>query len=117
MRLLDSGAIVAHPWVTGEIALGRLRRREEVIGLLSRLPQATLATADEVLRLVDHHELYGVGIGYVDAQLLAATKLTPGARLWTDDRRLAAVASRLECDFSPSLPTGAEPRGDPKADR
>jgi len=36
--------------------------------------------------------VYGLGIGYVDAQLLAATKLTVDARLWTDDNRLAAVS-------------------------
>ena len=36
-----------------------------------------------------------VSIGYVDAHLLTATLLTPGARLWTRDVRLAAVAGQL----------------------
>ncbi|MHB8288198.1 MAG: hypothetical protein ACYDEY_02980 [Acidimicrobiales bacterium] len=40
-------------------------------------------------------QLYGLGIGYVDAQLLAATRLTADARLWTADKRLAVVARRL----------------------
>lgn len=38
-----------------------------------------------------------LGIGYVDAQSLAATPLAPDARLWTADRRLAAAAARLGC--------------------
>ena len=100
-RLLDRSLVLAHPWVIGELALGRLRRRDEVMALLHRLPQPTVATAAEVLALINAHELHGIGIGYVDAQLLAATRLTAGARLWTHDRRLAVPAARLGSAFDP----------------
>lgn len=86
--------MLAHPWVTGELALGRLSRRSEVLGLLCNLPQATAATDAEVLTLIGSHQLFGLGIGYIDAHLLAATMLTTGARLWTRDKRLAAVAAQ-----------------------
>lgn len=92
--LLDAGDVLCHPWVIGELALGRLSRRAEVLGLLGGLPQAVAATTDEVLGLMEGERLAGTGIGYVDAQLLAASRLT-SARLWTADRRLLAVASRL----------------------
>jgi hypothetical protein len=92
--LLQVGQVLAHPWVTGEIALGHLSRRSEIIGLLNNLPQATSATEFEVLTLIDTHQLFGLGIGYIDAHLLAATMLTADARLWTRDKRLAAVATR-----------------------
>ena len=95
VRLLERGTVLGHPWVLGELALGHLGHRGEVIGLLASLPQATVATPAEVLTLIERHELHGEGIGYVDAQLLAATMLTPDATLWTTDRRLAAVTSRL----------------------
>jgi predicted nucleic acid-binding protein len=91
---LQVGQVLAHPWVTGEIALGHLSRRSEILGLLNNLPQATSATEFEVLTLIDTHQLFGQGIGYVDAHLLAATMLTADARLWTRDKRLAAVATR-----------------------
>ncbi|MGI8722426.1 MAG: type II toxin-antitoxin system VapC family toxin [Geodermatophilaceae bacterium] len=90
--LLQDGHVLAHPWVTGELALGQLSRRSELLRLLHNLPQATAATHVEVLTLIDNHQLFGLGIGYVDAHLLAATMLTSGARLWTRDKRLAAVA-------------------------
>ena len=94
-ELLDRAAVVGHPWVTGELALGRLRHWAELVTLLNNLPQATVATPAEVLMLIDSAGLAGSGIGYVDAQLLAATRLTPGAALWTGARRLAAAADRL----------------------
>lgn len=94
VALLQDGSVLGHPWVIGELALGRLARRDEVLELLGDLPRATVATDVEVLTLIDHRQLSGAGIGYVDAHVLAATLLTPGARLWTRDRRLAAVAGQ-----------------------
>jgi hypothetical protein len=51
--------------------------------------------------VIEAEALYGAGIGYVDAQLLAASRLTPDARLWTDDARLSSVAARLGVAFQP----------------
>ena len=94
VELLEDARVLAHPWVTGELALGRLSHRDEILGLLSQLPQATVATDVEVLTLIENQRLSGLGIGYVDAHLLAATLLTPGARLWTRDTKLRATAAR-----------------------
>lgn len=91
-ELLQDARVLAHPWVTGELALGHLSQRSEILGLLHNLPQAIVATEVEVLAVIDNQHLFGLGIGYVDAHLLAATMLTTGARLWTRDKRLAAVA-------------------------
>jgi predicted nucleic acid-binding protein len=101
VRLLDRGEALAHPWVTGELALGRLRGRDEILGLLAGLPQATVATPAELLTTIDRHQLFGVGIGYVDAQLLASTMLTSDAQLWTRDRRLHDAAERLGIAHAP----------------
>ena len=94
VELLRESQVLGHPWVTGELALGHLSRRSEILSLLHNLPQANAATDDEVLTLIDTRQLSGIGIGYVDAHLLAATALTPAARLWTRDKRLALVAAQ-----------------------
>lgn len=47
--LLQDGQVLAHPWVIGELALGHLSRRSEIIGLLRNLPHAKDATDVEVL--------------------------------------------------------------------
>lgn len=93
--LLEAGAVLAHPCVIGELALGHLSQRGGVLGALSDLPQAEVATDAEVLHFIGQHALFGHGIGYVDAHLLAATRLSAGASLWTRDKRLHAVADRL----------------------
>jgi predicted nucleic acid-binding protein len=95
IRLLDATQVVMHPFVLGEIALGNLPRRNLILGILRLLPQAVIASNEEVLNFIDRHHLTGLGIGYVDAHLLAATKLTAGASLWTRDKSLRDVAKRL----------------------
>jgi predicted nucleic acid-binding protein len=87
--------VLAHRFVTGELALGSLQNREMVLGCLQDLPQATVATDEEVMRFIAHHALFGIGIGYVDAHLLAAVRLSPGTLLWTRDKRLLAASTRL----------------------
>jgi predicted nucleic acid-binding protein len=93
--LLDGGEVLAHPFVIGELALGNLRQRNVFLSDLLRLPQADVASDEQVLRLIDRENLYGHGIGYVDAHLLAAARLTAETKLWTRDRTLNTVAVQL----------------------
>lgn len=93
--LLDEGRVLGHPFVIGEIALGNLRQRDQVVRALQELPQAITASDNEVLYLIGAEALFGRGIGYVDAHLVAAVRLTAGASLWTRDARLEGVASDL----------------------
>jgi predicted nucleic acid-binding protein len=94
-RLLTNGEVLVHPFITGELSLGVLRQRQVVLTALNDLPQAKSATEQEVLHFIEENTLPGSGIGYVDAHVLAATKLTPGTTLWTRDKRLLEVAQRL----------------------
>ena len=94
--LLQRGEVLVHPFLIGELALGHLRQRAAVLDMLADLPQTEVATDAEVLRLIDRYALFGRGIGYVDVHLMAAVRLTSGARLWTNDRRLHAVATELD---------------------
>ncbi|MFC5475029.1 type II toxin-antitoxin system VapC family toxin [Paraherbaspirillum soli] len=94
-RLLNSGLVLAHPFVTGELALGNLQKRDVILGTLQNLPQACVATDEEVMRFIDQNNLFGLGIGYIDAHLLAAVRLTPGSLLWTRDKRLCTASGRL----------------------
>jgi predicted nucleic acid-binding protein len=89
-RLLE-GEVLIHPWVMGELACGNLRHRRQILSLLQGLPAAVVASDEEVLLLIERDQLMGRGVGYVDVHLLASARLSR-CRLWTQDRRLAAVA-------------------------
>ncbi|MGH6818159.1 MAG: type II toxin-antitoxin system VapC family toxin [Methylovirgula sp.] len=93
--LLESALALTHPFVIGELALGNLRQRSLILDALQDLPRATLAADQEVLQFIDREGLFGKGIGYVDAHLLASVRLTADASLWTRDKHLLAAAERL----------------------
>ncbi len=105
--LLEAGTVLIHPFVIGELALGSLRQRKTVLDALSDLPRASVVTDVELLHFIDRHELFGRGIGYVDAHLLAAVRLTAGAELWTNDRRLHGVAEQLRLAIVPARRRGS----------
>jgi hypothetical protein len=99
--LLDAGMVLTHPFIIGELALGNLGQRATVLSALSDLPPTTVANDAEVLHFIDRHTLFGRGIGYIDSHLLAAARLTTGAKLWTRDKRLHGIALQLDLAMIP----------------
>jgi len=93
---LEQGIVLTHPFVLGELACGNLKNRSEVLRLLADLPRAPIATDAEALNFIERRALMGRGIGYIDVHLLASVLLEGTARLWTRDKRLAAVAEDLK---------------------
>jgi predicted nucleic acid-binding protein len=85
--LLSEGVVITHPFVIGELACGNLMHRTSILSDLNALPIALSASHDEVLRLVEDRKLWGQGIGWVDAHLIASALLS-NCRFWTLDRRL-----------------------------
>ena len=94
-ELLNHSQVLMHPFVLGELACGNLRNRSEVLRLLKDLPQAPVASDEEVLFFIERNALMGRGIGYVDAHLLAVVTLGGSTHLWTRDKRLQSVAEAL----------------------
>jgi predicted nucleic acid-binding protein len=92
--LLFDEQVLCHPFIVGELACGTLRRRNEILSMLKALPQADFVEHEEILRFVEARRLYGRGIGWVDAHLLASTLMT-GCLLWTFDKALRRAAAAL----------------------
>lgn len=90
--LLEAGGVQTHDGVIGELAIGSLAKRDQVLTDLLSLPRAPVASHDELLALIDHERLWGKGLGWVDVHLMASARLS-SVPLWTFDRRLAAQAS------------------------
>lgn len=93
--LLAAERVLIHPFVIGEIALGSFSKRAILLEQLGALPMSRVASAAEILRLIESRRLWGAGLGYVDVHLLASMTLTPNAILWSRDKRLQDAATRL----------------------
>lgn len=93
--LLQDNRLLVHPFVIGEVALGHLKPRREILAQFLDLPYAIHALDEDVMEFIEGEKLFGLGIGYVDAHLLASVRLTPGSQLWTRDKRVKEVARKL----------------------
>ena len=91
---LSDGLVLMHPCVAGELSCVNLRNRAAILSDFRALPPATVASNSEVLRLIDDRRLWGRGLGWIDAHLLASALLS-NCRLWTLDVRLAKAAGEL----------------------
>lgn len=98
---LERIEVLAHPFVIAELALGSLRKRHIVLAELASLPIPIVASTADVLRFIETRRLWGTGLGYVDAHLLASLLLTPDAVLWTRDRKLQDAAAKLNVIYLP----------------
>jgi hypothetical protein len=98
--LLDQGLVLIHPFIIGELACGSMVNRREILGLLESLPGVVTAEQTEVLHLVEAKRLYGQGVGWVDAHLLASA-IVSHSFLWTSDKPLHRVAESLGVSYRP----------------
>ena len=85
---------MCHTHIVGELACGNIKNRDEILTLLYALPRALQAEDSEVFHLLKAESLYGRGVGWIDAHLLASARIT-GCGLWTLDRRMQRIASEL----------------------
>ena len=94
-KQLGQGNVVIHPFIIAELALGSLRERASTLALLDRLPQVRVAQTSEVRLMIESRRLYGLGIGPVDAHLIASVFISSPTLLWTRDKALRKAAGDL----------------------
>jgi len=91
--LLSDGMAGVHPYVVGELACGTMKNREATLHLLRALPQAAIANEAEVYYLLETYRLWGMGLGWVDLNLLASAAVA-GWRLLTADDAMNRAAAK-----------------------
>ncbi len=95
-NLLLQGLVWTHPMVLGELACGTPPApRRQSLGDIACLQHTDQATVQEVLDFIESEQLHGLGCGWVDMVLLTSALITPGAVLWTLDKRLGNLAARF----------------------
>ena len=86
-----------HPLIIAELALGSLKERAKTLALLDLLPQVRVARLNELHLMIEARRLYSLGIGLIDAHLIASALIDSprAALLWTRDKRLRQVGENL----------------------
>ena len=100
-ELLLDGRVVTHLVVIGELSCSGLCNRSEILLLMESIPRMRGVNRHELGYFIEQAALAGVGLGLLDAELLACVKLD-GAELWSWDRRLHDCASDLGMAHRPS---------------
>jgi predicted nucleic acid-binding protein len=99
-RLVIAQGVYIHSSIIGELIVGNLPNRSKTIPDLYTLPRVAEIPADAVLLFIEQHTLFGKGLSWVDAQLLAAS-VTENIPLWTVDVRLQSAAQQFNLAFTP----------------
>jgi predicted nucleic acid-binding protein len=100
MELLNSGDVLCHPFIIGELACGNIKNRDEIISLLKSLPMARTIDHDEALKFIEDRGLARRGLGFIDIHLLASAILSDSL-MWSLDKKLINTALELNIDFIP----------------
>ena len=104
VQVMAQDRALVHPMVIAEIACGSPPApRLQTLGHLALLQTCKQASLSEVMAFIERERLYGLGCGLVDMSLLASTLITPGAALWTLDKRLGELAGRLNVAHRPTM--------------
>ena len=97
VELIVMDRALTHPLIVGELACATPPApRLQALADIALLHPVTPASVPETMDFIEREKLYGLGCGWVDMTLLASTLITPGAVLWTLDKRLATLAERFE---------------------
>ena len=100
-RLLDKEESAGHNLIYGELLIGDPGGRAAMLDSYRLMPRISDVLHNEVVEFVRANQLYGRGIGWIDAHLLASC-LVADVSLWTADDRLARVANELGISYQPA---------------
>jgi predicted nucleic acid-binding protein len=93
-ELLSRDEVSGHEFVYGELLIGDMGGRKELLADYEQMHQAPVVPHAEVVAFVRNRRMHGRGIGWIDAHLLASA-LVGHLKLWTTDPRLATLARDL----------------------
>ena len=86
--LFNRPDLCCHPYIVGEVAVGNLGNRKDLLAFMQRITSVEVAKQEFLLKFVREQKLYAKGIGFVDCHLLASAKIRPNTLIWTSDRRM-----------------------------
>lgn len=96
--LLSGDDVSGHDRVYGELLIGDTGGRTTLLSAYAQMHRAPVVSHEEVVDFVRAQRLHGLGIGWIDAHLLASA-LVGRLKLWTADAAMRNVAAALGVGF------------------
>jgi predicted nucleic acid-binding protein len=96
--LLNDGKAFTHTLVIGEIACGNFKNRKLILSLMNALPSISEISREEYFIFLEQHKMYGLGLGFIDINLLASAVLA-NCELYTRDKALRSAAEKFNIDY------------------
>lgn len=93
-RLLGHDEVAGHELVYGELLIGDVRGRTELLATYAQMYQAPTIAHEEVVAFTRTRRLHGRGVSWIDTHLLASA-MVGRLSLWTADSRMAELADEL----------------------
>ncbi|PKA14272.1 type II toxin-antitoxin system VapC family toxin [Leptospira haakeii] len=94
MELLRLGLVRRHPMVEGELSLGNFKNKSSFLTEYVQLKEVPIANHKETMIFSERNSLAGLGIGWIDAHLLASCVLG-SAKLYSADLSLVKAAEKV----------------------
>ncbi|MBF0313236.1 MAG: type II toxin-antitoxin system VapC family toxin [Oligoflexia bacterium] len=95
VSFLEEGIVCCHPWVAGELAAGNIKNRKKFLVNLLLLPTLQVMPFEEIFVFINDHKLFGIGLSFVDIQLLLSTIKTPKMKIFTLDKKLVEISKKF----------------------
>ena len=92
--LLSRDEVSGHDFVYGELLVGDIGGRRQLLAGYELMHQAPFVPHTDVITFVRERRLHGRGVGWIDAHLLASA-LVGRLKLWTTDPRLTTLTREL----------------------
>ena len=96
--LLVENQVVLHPYIIAEIACGNLRQRNLILSLLRAMPSVKILSMDEYFLFLEKNKLYGIGLGFVDVNIVGSSLLS-NCQIYTRDKELNLAASKFNIKY------------------
>lgn len=100
-QLVLSAKVAGHVLVYGELLIGDVGGRRNLLNDYERLPHARSADHLDVVAMVHGHKFHGRGASWIDVHLLASA-LAEKMQLWTADEPLKDLAAELGIAYTPT---------------
>lgn len=97
-KLLLNYQVITHEYVIGELIAGNIKNRGEFIPLLIQIKKLKVFSLNEIMEFVEVNNLFGIGLGYIDIQLLYSA-IQSNSLIWTLDNKLKENAIKFNCCY------------------